>query len=85
MTAYADQDGDLLALLEPSLEAAVTHVLMPWMRYACGRGVVEDGGHFIVGPSQRWPEVDCQDCRAFGREELAEACARSQRDQAGAA
>lgn len=84
MTTYSDRDGDLLALLEPPTEP-VTHVLMPWMRYACGRGVVEDGGHFIVGPSQRWAEVDCPDCRAFGRDELAEECARSQRDQAGVA
>lgn len=63
----------------------ITHVLMPWMRYACGRGVVEDGGHFIVGPSQRWSQVDCPDCLAFGYDELAAECVRSQRDQAGAA
>lgn len=84
MTRYAAADVPLFAD-EPKPGAEVTHVLMPWMRYACGRGVVEDGGSFIVGPSQGWERVDCPDCHAPGREALAEDCRRASHDQAGAA
>lgn len=82
MSTYAPADSPLF---DGRPASDTTHVLMPWMRYACGRGVVEDGGHFIVGPSQGWERVDCPDCRGFGRDELAEACRLSQREQAGAA
>jgi hypothetical protein len=63
----------------------LVHVLMPCMAFACGRSILTDGGSFIVGPSQGWERVDCADCLAIGRDELAAECRRQQSDQAGAA
>ena len=64
-------EPDLLdLLLEQSGQADLTHVLMPNMAYACGRNIVDNGGHFHVGIPRKWDTITCPACRTFTPAEL---------------
>lgn len=83
--------GDLLELLT-AMERAddpradLVHICLPSMGYVCGGDICGlpdggPGGHQVLGagsPAQ-WAEVNCPDCKAPGRREVARISHRQQK------